>query len=126
MKLDVTRKISVSLDNELYITFEINDDENVLFVKFREPFEYPDRIAIHAFCPSDERIQLNYPKKEIRFDNSHKAVYNDGVVSFYNKDNGEPFKQINSTESEFEELLDLISDNFEWTGKVSIIYGRWH
>lgn len=120
MKLDVTRKILVSLDDDLSITFEINDDEDVLFVEFREPSSTPDRIAIPAFCSSDEKILVHYPKKEIRFDDAHKAVYNDGVVSFYNGDNDEPFKQINSTETEFEELLDLLSDNFEWTGKVSV------
>lgn len=120
MKLDITRRLLVSLDNDLSITFEINDDEDVLFVEFRESSATPDRITI------DEKILLDYPKKEIRFDDVHKAVYNDGVVNFYNGDNGEPFKQINSTKLEFEELLDLISDNFEWTGKVSILYGRWH
>ena len=118
MKLDITRKILVSFDDDLSITFEINDDENVLFVEFCESSATSDRITI------DEKILLNYPKKEICFDNVHKVVYNDGVVSFYKGDNGEPFKQIKSTELEFEEFIDLISDNFEWTGKVSILYGR--
>lgn len=120
MKIDVTRKLIVSLDGGFTIVFEFDDDEENLFVEFSESSATPDRITI------DERIFLNYPKKEIRFDNAHKAIYNDGVVSFYNGDNGEPFKQINSTRLEFNELLDLISDNFEWTEKVSVVYGRWH